>query len=101
MAFKPIIIEKEIKGQVFKAQFNGFSALLDAQAETNGDNKKSAEYIFKNVIVEPRIDDIDEFFGTDLNLFTEVLSFGGDVMSADKKYFPDPAEKEAKGTGRK
>ena len=101
MAFKPIAIEKEIKGRIFKAQFNGFSALLDARQETEGSEKKAAEYIFKNVIVEPKIGDIDEFFGTDMTLFSEVLAFGGEVMAADEKYFPKTKEETTKGTSKK
>lgn len=101
MAFKPIVIEKEIQGRIFKAQFNGFSALLDARAETEGSERKAAEYIFKNVIVEPTIGDIDEFFGTDMDLFSEVLAFGGAVMAADEEYFPKAEKAGAKGTSKK
>lgn len=101
MAFKPIVIEKEINGEIFKAQFNGFSALLDAREETSGSERKAAEYIFKNVIVEPKIKDIDEFFGTDLDFFSEVLAFGGEVMSADEKYFPKTEKEGTKGTSKK
>lgn len=101
MAFKPILIEKEINGEIFKAQFNGFSALLDARQETEGSEKKAAEYIFKNVIVEPKIKDIDEFFGTNMELFSEVLAFGGEVMAADEKYFPKAEKEGSTGTSKK
>lgn len=89
MAFKPLQIEKEIRGTKFVAQFTGVSALYDFNDETQGKLRKQAEYLFKNVIVQPRIDDIDEFFGTNIDYQNEVLEFAGKVLRADKEFFPD------------
>lgn len=89
MAFKPIQIEKEINGKKFIAQFSGVSMIYRFNDETEGKLQKQAEFIFKNVIVEPRVDDIDEFFGTDIEYQNEVLDFAGKVMRADRELFPD------------
>lgn len=86
--FKPIVITKEINGETYKAQFNGISAMLDGQVEINGNNKKMVEYLLENVLVEPKIKDMDEYFGTNVQLLNEVIEFASDVMTADQKYFP-------------
>ena len=101
MAFTPIIKEKNIDGIVYKAQFNGASALYDAQVETDGNNRKMIDYIFKNVIVEPQIDDMDEYFGTDIEHMGEVITFGTKVMSGDPEYFPKTFGAKAKTTSKK
>lgn len=52
--------EKEINGVKYVAQFNGLSAALDAVDEnyidgsSNISTKKFAQYIFDNVIIEPK-----------------------------------------------
>ncbi len=52
--------EKEINGVKYVAQFNGLSAALDAVDEnyidgsSNISTKKFAQYIFDNVILEPK-----------------------------------------------
>lgn len=97
MAFKPEIREKEIGGVVYKAQFSGVSMLYRMNDECDGKLQKQAEFIFKHVIVEPRIDDIDDYFGTDVELQNEVIEFAGKVMRADAEYFPD----KKKGTVKK
>lgn len=89
MAFKPIVIEKEIRGKIYKAQFNGVSTMYRANDETDGKTIKLARFIFDNVLVDPKITDIDEYFGTDVSLMNEVIEFAADVMRADEKYFPD------------
>lgn len=88
MAFKPVVIEKEIKGTVYKAQFNGVSTIFRANDETEGKAGKMADFLFKNVLVEPTITDVDDYFGTDIDLMNDVIEFAGDVMRADEKYFP-------------
>lgn len=97
MAFKPIVIEKEIKGTVYKAQFNGVSTMYRANDETEGKAMKLAQFLFENVLVEPKINDVDEYFGTDVDLMSEVTEFAAEVMRADEKYFPDPSN----GSGTK
>lgn len=94
--FKPIVVSTDIFGETYKAQFNGISAMLDAQSQIGDNNKKMVEYLFENVIVEPKIKDMDEFFGTDVELMNEVVAFAGDVMSANEKYFPKPDRGTAK-----
>lgn len=77
--------EKEINGKKYVAQFNGLSAALGAvdssyvsDSSSNMSIVKMNEYILKNVIVEPKglqIDDFDDF--DELN---EVIKFGQQVM---------------------
>ena len=101
MAFKPVVIEKEINGKVFKAQFNGVSTMYRAQDESEGKAAKMTEFLFKNVLVEPKIKDIDEFFGTNVKMMNEVIEFAADVMNADEKYFPKNDEDTAGGKSKK
>lgn len=101
MAFTPVVKEKEILGKVYKAQFSGFSALLKAQSEIGDDSEKLANYVFKTVIVSPKIADIDEHCGTNAKLFSEILDFGSKVMGADPEYFPENADEEATGDSKK
>lgn len=98
MAFKPIVIEKEIDGVLYKAQFNGMSALYDARAEFGDNDRKAIEYQLKHVIVEPQIDDMDEYFGTDIEHMNEVITFAGKVMSAHPDYFPKTFKEKSKKT---
>ena len=76
--------EKEVNGVKYKAQFNGLSAALKAMDEsyidgtTNLSTFKLAEYIFKNVVVEPKNLSIDDF--ESLDEFNEVVMWAQDVM---------------------
>lgn len=99
MAFKPIVKEQEINGVVYKAQFNGVSAMIKATSEAGEDTEKLVNYLFDNVLVEPKISDLDEYFGTDVELMNKVIEFAGAVMRADEKYFPkaEPEKAAAKG----
>lgn len=97
MAFTPVVKEKEICGKKYKAQFSGFSALIKAQNEIGDDSEKLANYVFKNVIVSPKIPDIDEHCGTNSKLFSGILDFGSKVMGADPEYFPENADEEVTG----
>ena len=101
MAFKPITIEKTIKGKKYIAQFNGVSTMFRANDESEGKAEKMADFLFKNVLVEPQITDKDEFFGTDVALMDEVIEFAGDVMRADPKYFRDKDKGTDEDSGRK
>lgn len=77
--------EKEINGKKYVAQFNGLSAAMSAidtsyvsDSSSNVSLVKLNEYVLKNVIVEPKglqIDDFDDF--DELN---EVVKFGQQVM---------------------
>ena len=82
---------KEINGKKYTAQFNGLSCALRAVDSTyiegtnNTSVEKMADYIFKNVIVEPKGLTIDDF--ESMEEFNEVVSFGRDVMQG--KFRPE------------
>lgn len=82
---KPYVVEKEINGKVYKAQFNGLSAALKgADMCTDKDGKvsleKTADYIFKYVIVEPKmtVDDCES-----LEELNEIVAFGTQVANGN------------------
>ena len=100
MAFTPVVKEKEICGKKYKAQFSGFSQLIKAQNEFGNDSEKLTNYVFQNVIVSPKISDIDEHCGTNSKLFSGILDFGTKVMGADPEYFPENANEEAEGDSK-
>ena len=82
---------KEINGKKYTAQFNGLSCALRAVDSTyiegtnNTSVEKMADYIFQNVIVEPKGLTIDDF--ESMEEFNEVVSFGRDVMQ--RKFRPE------------
>ena len=82
---------KEINGKKYTAQFNGLSCALRAvdstyiEGTTNTSVEKMADYIFQNVIVEPKGLTIDDF--ESMEEFNEVVSFGRDVMQG--KFRPE------------
>ena len=76
-------IKKTINDVEYTAQFNGLAAALKAIDEcyvdgtSNTSVYKLAEYIFKNVIIDPNVN-VDDFENADeLN---EVVAFGREVM---------------------
>ncbi len=100
MAFKPQVRETEINGITFKAQFNGISAMQEIGFLANEDMRKTTPYLFEHVLVEPKIKDIDEYFGTDTKFYNEVLDFLLKVAQADPKYFPKTEEKSTETKGK-
>jgi len=80
-------VEKEINGVTYTAQFNGISAALEAQdgfyidGSSNISNIKLANYILKNVIVEPKGLTPDDFKSMDA--LAEVIAWGREVMQGD------------------
>lgn len=98
MAFKPVVIEKEINGVTFKAQFGGMSARTKIANIASENMEAVAPYLFENVLVDPKILDTDEYFGTDAEFYDEVLVFLTKVGSADKEYFP--ASNKVANTGK-
>ena len=82
---------KELNGTKYTAQFNGLSCALRAVDSTyiegtnNTSVEKMADYIFQNVIVEPKGLTIDDF--ESMEEFNEVVSFGRDVMQG--KFRPE------------
>ena len=94
-------VEKEINGEKYVAQFNGLSAALKAMDEsyidgtTNLSTYKLAEYIFKNVIVEPKGISIDDF--ETIEDFNEVVTWAQDVMQGKFRPATKSGEGKAKG----
>lgn len=90
------VMEKEINGTTYKAQFNGISAALEAQdgfyidGSSNISNKKLADYILKNVIVEPKGLTPDDFKSVDA--LVDVIAFGREVMQGDFRPEEDEGE---------
>lgn len=80
-------VEKEINGVKYVAQFSGISASLRAVDESyiEGTNNtsmlKMADYLFKNIIVEPKGLTVDDFASMDD--FNEVVAFARKVMNGD------------------
>lgn len=87
--------EKEINGKVYKAQFSGLSAALDAvessyiEDSSNISTKKYSDYIFKHIIVEPKGLTADSF--DDWDEFNEVVKFGREVMQGKFRDAQDTA----------
>lgn len=89
-------VDKEINGTKYVAQFNGLSCALRAvdQSYIEGSNntsvEKLADYIFANVIVEPKGLSIDDF--DSMEEFNAVVTFGREVMQGK---FREEANKAA------
>lgn len=95
MAFKPITVKETIDGVEYTAQFNGVSA-MHAAAKYAEDSGEMSKFLFENVIVDPKISDMDEYFGVRVKHMTKVIEFASAVLQADEKYFPGNTEKEDK-----
>ncbi|MCQ2743526.1 MAG: hypothetical protein MJ230_01840 [bacterium] len=96
------VVEKEINGTVYKAQFNGIRASLKAKEmcmtkDGRTDLVKSAEYLLEHVIVEPKGLDVDDF--GDINELFEVTSFAVEV--ANGTYCPSADGKSGENKGEK
>ena len=89
MAFKPITVKEKINGVEFTAQYGGVSMINRFNDETDGKNANAVDFLFEHVLVEPKIADIDEYFGVNVKFMNKVIDFLGKVMNADEKYFPD------------
>lgn len=104
MAAKFYTVEKEIGGKKYVAQFNGISAALNAldssyvEGTTNTSMAKLSSYILSNVIVEPKGLTPDDF--DTMDEFTEVITFGREVMQGDfrDKAKADESTAKAKST---
>ena len=77
-------VTKEINGKNYVAQFNGLSCALKAvdqsyiEGTNNTSTEKMANYLFKNVIVEPSGLTADDF--DNLEEFNAVTTFAREVM---------------------
>lgn len=100
MAVKPYQVTKEIEGKTYTAQFNGIGAALkarDAWREDGTDvasNEKMADYLLKNVIIDPANltpDDFETWAG-----LNEVLAWGIQVMNGEFRPDTSAAKTESK-----
>lgn len=87
--FKPVVIKETIDGVEFTAQYGGVSMINRFTDETEGKNTNAVDFLFEHILVDPKIADIDEYFGTNTKFMNRVIDFLGKVMNADEKYFPD------------
>ena len=80
-------VEKEYKGKKYVAQFSGISVALEGldssyvDGTSNVSMKKMGDYVFKNIIVEPKNLTADDFANT--KDFNEVVSWAMDVMNGN------------------
>ena len=87
MANKFYTVKKEINGKEYTAQFSGISAALKAvdasyiDDSNNTSVEKLAEYLFNNIIVEPKGLTPDDF--DSLTEFNEVVAFARGVMQGE------------------
>ena len=100
MAFKPIIVEEEIDGVLYKAQFNGMASRNKIVNMAQNNIEEATEYMFAHVLVEPKIGDVDEYFGTDADHYDKVVVFMTKVGSANKDYFPASDRSANKGKSK-
>ncbi|MCD8090108.1 MAG: hypothetical protein LUD81_05705 [Clostridiales bacterium] len=95
-------VKKTIIGTEYTAQFNGIAEMYKSIDNTYMDGRdttsmyKMAEYLLKNVLVEPK-KNFDDF--EDTNEFNEVLSFLGSVHRGTFREETD--ESTAEETGKK
>ena len=95
--------EKEVSGKKYVAQFNGLSCAVRAVDQShmseNNDStsvEKFANYLFENVIVEPKGLTIDDF--DSMEEFNEVTAFARDVMQGKfRDETPNKAAAKKKG----
>lgn len=93
-------VEKTINGVTYKAQFNGLSAALKAfddsyiDGSSNTSLEKLTEYLFENVIVEPKGLTADDF--ASMEELNKVSAFARDVMQGKIKPETEKAKKEEK-----
>ena len=103
MAVNPYVIEKEINGKTYKAQFNGMSFALRAidnsyiEGTTTTSLEKLSKYLLENVIVSPPNLTVDDF--ESMEEFNEVISFAREVMQGDFREKKD--QKSTKATSDK
>lgn len=93
-------VEKTINGKTYKAQFNGLSAALKAfddsyiDGSSNTSLEKLTDYLFENVIVEPKGLTADDF--DSMEELNKVSGFARDVMQGKIKPETEKAKKEDK-----
>lgn len=81
---------KEVGGVVYKAKFQGIAKALEAldnnyiEDSNNVSNKKFSEYLFKNIITEPKNLTIDDF--DNMDDFSEVVAFARETMQGGEVF---------------
>ena len=101
MAKKFYVVEKEINGTTYKAQFSGISTALKAvdasyiEGTTNTSVEKLATYLFEHIIVEPKNLTIDDF--DNMQEFNDVVTFAREVMQGDFRDKTDAGATEKQG----
>lgn len=99
MANKFYTVKKKIGKTTYTAQFNGLAAALKAVDDTyiegsaNTSTLKFAEYLFENVIVEPKGLTVDDF--ESMEEFNEVTTWARKVMQGE---FRDKKNKDGAGS---
>ena len=96
-------VKKEINKKEYVAQFSGLSVALKAvdasyiDGTSNTSVEKMAQYLFDNIIVEPKGLTVDDF--DDMAEFNEVIKFAREVMQGE---FRDKKDEIAtKGASKK
>ncbi len=80
-------VKKEIGGKTYTCQFNGISAALESvdKSYIDGTNNTSvlklSEYLFENVVVEPKGLTPDDF--DNMDDFNAVVTFAREVMQGN------------------
>lgn len=101
MAKKFYTVKKEINGKEYVAQFSGISVALKAvdasyiEGTSTTSVEKLAEYLFENIIVEPKGLTADDF--DTVKEFNEVVAFARGVMQGDFREKKDEGADQAKG----
>lgn len=101
MANKFYTVKKEIGGVEYVAQFSGISTALKAvdasyiEGTNNTSVEKLADYLFSNIIVEPKGLTADDF--DSLDEFNQVVAFARAVMQGEFREKADEGGAKAKG----
>ena len=96
MAFTPVQVKKEINGTEFVAQFAGALSCARYQQILRDDTEEFIKVAFKHIIVSPQIEDVEEYFGTDMPFLTQVVEFATQVIMGDPEIFPKTNGKTVK-----
>lgn len=101
MATKFYQVKKEIKGKQYVAQFSGISTSLKAldsskiEGTDNTSLEKFSQYLFDNIIVEPKGLTADDFESMDE--FNEVVAFARKTMNGEFRDQADEGTAAEKG----
>lgn len=103
MANKFYTVKEEINGKVYTAQFSGISAALKAvdasyiEGTSNTSVEKMAQYLFDNIIVDPKGLTIDDF--ESMEEFNQVVGFARRVMQGEFRTQANQGTAKATGKG--